>query len=500
LYIPGYFFKIRAGVRTMRIIAVIFALVFLLAAPASADFNSAMSDYDRKHYSGAFREFENLAGQGHPDAQYMLGNMYLRGEGVLQDYVQAHKWFNLAAYRGKPEAALARDRLARSMTSAQIAEAQRLARAWKPKTPTQTFQKQPSQSRSSSASGPLSRAERIRIQELLTSMGYDVGAPDGVIGFKTRQAISEYQKGQGLPMDGKPSQFLLEHLANAFAKSQQKTSRRYARRWPVDAAGTQSTQQLINSLRTLTAEIERQRVSKNWITDRLWALINEYDWPWRSLLIQDRFHDGDFTYNPAWIPVSGHFDVLRDVGLRSSVIRTRAQTKREKSSSDIATLLLDTLLKPPSGKTDEQSQPVTIQPAEIYTNQPITNAFAIRVILKSYEGNGRLEFGPFQGSTRETAYRLVYIPQRRKGIRLTRHTRFGSSVIAFYRNGISLEDDRQHVLEWLRDEQGNMTVAVDGQELLQASDQGFQSDFDGFAIINRKGEYDIRGVTIYGVK
>jgi len=59
---------------------------------------------------------------------------------VPQDYVQAHKWFNLAAARfpgsepKRREAAVEnRDRIAAKMTPTQIAEAQRLAREWKPK-------------------------------------------------------------------------------------------------------------------------------------------------------------------------------------------------------------------------------------------------------------------------------------------------------------------------------------------------------------------------------
>jgi TPR repeat protein len=33
----------------------------------------------------------------HQRAQYNLGIIYAEGKGVPQDYVQAHKWFNLAA-------------------------------------------------------------------------------------------------------------------------------------------------------------------------------------------------------------------------------------------------------------------------------------------------------------------------------------------------------------------------------------------------------------------
>jgi TPR repeat protein len=59
-----------------------------------------------------------------------LGMMYCIGRGVLQDYVTAHKWFNLAAMKGSEDARHYRRELATEMTPAQVAEAQRQARAW----------------------------------------------------------------------------------------------------------------------------------------------------------------------------------------------------------------------------------------------------------------------------------------------------------------------------------------------------------------------------------
>jgi TPR repeat protein len=56
--------------------------------------------------------------------------MYADGIGVAQDYVQAHKWYNLSAASGVEQAKTNRDSLAAKMTSIQITEAQRLARAW----------------------------------------------------------------------------------------------------------------------------------------------------------------------------------------------------------------------------------------------------------------------------------------------------------------------------------------------------------------------------------
>ena len=84
----------------------------------------------------AVKWFREAAEQGHSGAQSNLGVMYDRGLGVAQDYVQAHKWYNLAVSQSTREDskdALNRHRVAQKMTSEQIAEAQRLAREWKPK-------------------------------------------------------------------------------------------------------------------------------------------------------------------------------------------------------------------------------------------------------------------------------------------------------------------------------------------------------------------------------
>jgi uncharacterized protein len=73
------------------------------------------------------------ADQGYAPAQKSLGMMYGTGSGVPQDYVIAHMWLNLSAPRGNKEAVTVRDMVAAKMTPAQIAEAQKLAREWKPK-------------------------------------------------------------------------------------------------------------------------------------------------------------------------------------------------------------------------------------------------------------------------------------------------------------------------------------------------------------------------------
>ena len=61
------------------------------------------------------------------------GSCTQTGEGVGQDDVSAHMWFSLAAANGLKEAVRNRNMVARHMTPEQVAEAQKLAREWKPK-------------------------------------------------------------------------------------------------------------------------------------------------------------------------------------------------------------------------------------------------------------------------------------------------------------------------------------------------------------------------------
>ena len=85
-------------------------------------------------YAEAVRWYRLAADQGFASAQNNLGSMYNNDQGVPQDYVRAHVWFNLSAAQGIQDAVENRNLVAERMTPAQIAEAQRLAREWRPTT------------------------------------------------------------------------------------------------------------------------------------------------------------------------------------------------------------------------------------------------------------------------------------------------------------------------------------------------------------------------------
>jgi TPR repeat protein len=119
---------------TAAVAALMLAVSFAgsVAAGPVEDAAAAVAAHKRGDYATALRLIRPLADQGDADARNILGLMYYSGQGVPQDYVIAHMWLSLAAAGGNFTAE--RDFIAAKMTPAQIAEAQKLAREWKPTT------------------------------------------------------------------------------------------------------------------------------------------------------------------------------------------------------------------------------------------------------------------------------------------------------------------------------------------------------------------------------
>jgi len=84
-------------------------------------------------YRAAVDWYRKAAEQGLPQAQFNLGIMYYGGRGAPQDFVQAYRWLSLATAQGNEGASRFRDMVATRMTPGQIAEAQEMAKNWKPK-------------------------------------------------------------------------------------------------------------------------------------------------------------------------------------------------------------------------------------------------------------------------------------------------------------------------------------------------------------------------------
>jgi TPR repeat protein len=83
-------------------------------------------------YKEAVRLYRLSAEQGDVDAQLKLGVSYGMGRGVPKDYALAHMWWNLSGSNGNKEAAENRDIVENKMSPSQLEKAQEMARNWKP--------------------------------------------------------------------------------------------------------------------------------------------------------------------------------------------------------------------------------------------------------------------------------------------------------------------------------------------------------------------------------
>ena len=187
----------------------------------------------RQNYAEAVKWYRFGAELGYSSAQYFLGSMYGSGKGVRKDLVQAHKWYNLTASRTASDgiaavmAAAHRDGVEKLLTPTELAEAERLAREWRSRTPTAHQQcklgtlvrhrsdttpetqniADPTPERATTdedRAGP-----RIAdVQRALLRSGYDPGPIDGIIGIRTRLAIRSFEADHGLPVTGRVSEQL----------------------------------------------------------------------------------------------------------------------------------------------------------------------------------------------------------------------------------------------------------------------------------------------------
>ena len=510
---------------------------------SAATMGEGLAAYQRGDYSSARTIVEPLANSGDSHAQYLLGRMHARGEGVLQDFVVAHQWLNLSAARGNAEARTERDRIARQMTPSQIAEAQQLARAWRPTdvpASSATANASPSSTTSSRPPSPTrgpNTGNLVRdIQTMLSELGYDPGPADGVMGRRTRSAIRTYQLHSDLAINGQPSQGLRKALATDLGYAPPDTSTTaVASSGSSAAAGSSSTagnnstgsssaagtasgaasnqapiyvqeaqssrpapsnagtssSDALKALDALVDDGVRRRRADRRVLESLQDLVARYDQPWQRVVVDERFADGNFTRNPTWQVVSGRFWIGRGEGLRSQV---QQATSRQGSSSkeELGLAVLGALLG--QKNTQQQSGPATIAlPASI---GPL---FSVETELLSGQKPGEFSLGLYRGNNADVSLRLTYRPGARPSLVLSRHANGRVLTLANYDRTLNLEDGRAHYVVWTRDREGRMRVSIDNRELLSTGPSRRRppsKGFDGIFATNKGGNYGLRFVRI----
>lgn len=266
------------------------------------------------------------------------------------------------------------------------------------------------------------------------------------------------------------------------------------------SGGDGRTLEFVDQLKDVIQRAERSRSADPGVLQELRDLVRRYDWPWRASLLYDDFRDGDYTFDPRWTTINGDFWVSQNAGLRTR-FEIAAATRRASSSGPLD--ILEGIFRGASASRGQDVEPQSASAAHIYTEVPITNAFAVKFEIGSrgypQEGN-RIEFGPFRGAQQDGGYRLAYEPGKRPSFTLLRVAPGRSSIIEMYDEVVDLDDGQLHQIEWRRAADGTMTVLLDGKEIIQTFDRAFNHSFDGFVISNKGGDYTIRRVAIFGTQ
>lgn len=274
-----------------------------------------------------------------------------------------------------------------------------------------------------------------------------------------------------------------------------------------DPSQPDRAQQLIDKLTPLIDEAERRRAADPRFLSDLRSMIREFDRPLQTSLWRDDFSDGDFTNNPAWRVAAGRFWIESNFGLRSVVTEappatTESQQQRKLTREEKAKLLFGAILGQALKNGQDQSggAATTSSAADIAAIEaPVTisNAFTARIELSSWVSPGQAEFSALQSTG--AGYSLVYVPGAQPVLALHRVSASGRSVIDSIAVA-ALEDRKLHRLEWTRGLDGTMTVSLDDQQKLSASDRTYLGSFAGFQIVNRGGDYILRSVEILGTQ
>ena len=169
-------------------------------------------------YEGAAKWYEQATAYGLADSLYNLGILAEHGLGVPKDLPRAYTWFTLAAKAGDAEAAKRSEQIKFRLDQAVLADADQQVAAWTAQKPMPEANEVPGAAEWADDAALGSSASLVsRAQTLLNRLGYDAGAPDGLMGARTRDAIKSFERKNGLEETGKvtaPLVSKLERLAS----------------------------------------------------------------------------------------------------------------------------------------------------------------------------------------------------------------------------------------------------------------------------------------------
>lgn len=441
-------------------VLVICLSVFSFQTMASTTtYDSAMNAYDRRDYHDAIKQFSELAEQGDPYAQFMLGKMYAIGEGVTKDYLQAYKWLHLAGTGGVDAAVPLKKRIGKRMSRRKINKARQLATAWQETRMASTTQPD------TVGSEEIDDLRVVKqVQQKLKEYGYYFDKIDGIPGPGTRNAIKVYQHSKGVREDDRITLSLLDLMDIPPVPAE----------IPPAHLQNDDIASFKRELRAIIAKAKRRNSADPWLISRLEQLAEGEIDPWPNVVFDEKFQEQGYWGGEEWRVINGNFRVESGVGLVGSASTGWGSTDR---IDDLAISILEILINQKNLTT------LTRDVAKIESAQSFSDSFALTVktgLLQSTKGL-------FLSCTAEEdfplGYQFAFHPGQRERAKLFRISGNNATEIPSYVHPIDLTTNTDHTFAWTRIGDGTMTVTVDGQQLLTAKEtDGYPQGFDTLAL------------------
>lgn len=260
--------------------------------------------------------------------------------------------------------------------------------------------------------------------------------------------------------------------------------------------------QLLDELRGIVEKSRQERAADRWLQRALEDLLAKHDDPWQQDVLYEDFRDGDYTRNPSWQVLSGDFRVVRGQGLVGSAKAAATDAAPQSASEALSGLIVGALLDQALGTKSEQTTsegPAAGAggPAEIRVAAGAGNAFALDIAFRA-ASDSDFAIALLQSEAGRYGYRLHVTAGARGGVELQRVRRGNGAIVESRALNQPIDDGRLHELRWQQRGDGTVSVALDGQTLLEVRDRAFRDPYPWLTLRIDRGELTVRSLRVGG--